>query len=63
MPSEPKKGGRPATGLNSTMMRVPIALKPAVAELVAHYRKANIKAWEAAPLKQPSAQPDREAKP
>jgi hypothetical protein len=45
------------------MMRVPIALKPAVAELVAHYRKAKIKAWEAAPLKQPSAQPDREAKP
>ena len=59
MTGEQKKGGRPATGINSTMMRIPNALKPAVAELVAHYRRAKIKAWEAAPLKQP-AQPDRE---
>jgi hypothetical protein len=43
------------------MMRVPNALKPAVAELVAHYRQAKIKAWEAAPLKQSAAQPNQEA--
>ena len=53
MQLEKRGRGRPATGLNSTMMRVPNALKPAVAELVAHYRQAKVKAWEAAPLKQP----------
>ena len=61
MQLEKRGRGRPATGLNSTMMRVPNALKPAVAELVAHYRQAKIKAWEAAPLKQSAAQPNQEA--
>lgn len=63
MQLEKRGRGRPATGLNSTMMRIPNALKPAVKELVAHYRQAKIKAWEAAPLKQPEPQPDREAQP
>ncbi len=63
MEQEKRGRGRPATGLNSTMMRVPNVLKPAVAELVAHYRQAKVKAWEAAPLKQPAAQPDRQAAP
>lgn len=63
MPIEKRGRGRPATGLNSTMMRVPLALKPAVEELVAHYRKAKIKAWEAAPLKQLATPSDREPPP
>ena len=53
MQLEKRGRGRPATGLNSTMMRVPNALKPAVAELVAHYRQARVKAWEAQPLRLP----------
>lgn len=51
MQTEKRGRGRPATGLNSTMMRVPNALKPAVTELVAHYRQAKQKAWEAQPLR------------
>ena len=63
MKLEKRGRGRPATGPTTITIRVPIALKPAVAELVAHYRQAKIKAWEAAPLKKPSAQPDPEAQP
>jgi hypothetical protein len=55
-----KRGrGRPATGSTSTMVRIPIALKPAVTELIAHYRAAKQRAWEAQPLRRP----DREAQP
>ena len=59
----PKNPARPATGRSSEMVRIPKVLKPAVMELVTHYRQAKLKAWEAAPLKQPAAQPDREATP
>ena len=41
------KVGHPATGRTTTMVRIPIALKPAVAELIAHYRLAKRRAWEA----------------
>ena len=63
MADEPKKRGRQPTGRTSGMVRIPLALKPAVAELVETYRQAKIKAWEAAPLRQPAAQPDREPAP
>ncbi len=53
-----KKPGRKPTGPTTVIVRIPGALKPAVAELVAHYRQAKVKAWEAAPLKQPATQPD-----
>jgi hypothetical protein len=55
-----KKPGRKPTGSTTVIVRIPGALKPAVTELVAHYRQAKIKAWEAVPLKQPEPQPDRE---
>ena len=54
------KRGRPATGPSSGLMRIPNALKPAVTELVAHYRQAKQKAWEAQPLRKPE-QPDDDA--
>ena len=63
MQLEKRGRGRPATGPTTITIRVPIALKPAVAELIAHYRQAKVTAWEAAPSKQPAAQPDREAAP
>ncbi|GEM_PF-3372889 len=58
MQPEKRGRGRPATGLNSSMMRVPNALRPVVSELITHYRQAKVKAWEAAPLKQPATQPE-----
>ncbi len=58
-----KRGrGRPATGPTTVMVRIPGALKPAVAELVAHYRQAKQRAWEAAPLRKPG-QVDRDTMP
>ncbi|CDH45319.1 MAG: hypothetical protein IPL59_05690 [Candidatus Competibacteraceae bacterium] len=64
MEIEKRGRGRPATGLNSTMMRVPNPLKPVVAELIATYRQAKIKAWEAAPLRTVElASPNREPRP
>ena len=60
-----KRGvGRPATGPTTTVIRVPIALKPAVVALVNTFHLAEQKAWENGPLRrQPEAQPDREAAP
>lgn len=58
-----KKPGRKPTGPTTVIVRIPGALKPAVAELVAHYRQAKVKAWEAAPLKQPAAQPEQAIEP
>lgn len=52
-----RRPGRQPTGRTTMMVRIPIALKPAVAELVAHYRQAKQKAWNAQPLRQPE-QPD-----
>ena len=60
MIAEPKKPGRKPTGPTTVIVRIPGALKPAVAELVAHYRQAKQRAWEAAPLKKPVL-PDRDA--
>ena len=54
------KRGRKPTGPTTVIVRIPGALKPAVTELVAHYRQAKLKAWEAAPLKQPVAPPETE---
>jgi len=51
MVTQAKKPGRKPTGPTTVIVRIPGALKPAVTELVAHYRQAKIKAWEAAPLK------------
>lgn len=48
-----KKPGRKPTGPTTVIVRIPGALKPAVAELVAHYRQARVKAWEAQPLRLP----------
>lgn len=60
-----KRGrGRPATGSTTVMVRIPGALKPAVTELVATYRRAKLKAWEAAPLRPVEPQhTDRETQP
>ena len=62
MIAEPKKPGRKPTGPTTVIIRIPGALKPAVTELVAHYRQAKVKAWEAAPLRKPG-QVDRDAQP
>lgn len=45
------KRGRKPTGPTTVIVRIPGALKPAVTELVAHYRQAKVKAWEAQPLR------------
>jgi DNA-binding Xre family transcriptional regulator len=45
------KRGRQPTGRTTLLVRIPIALKPAVAELVASYRLAKQRAWEAQPLR------------
>ncbi len=60
--AESKRGRKP-TGPTTVIVRIPGALKPAVAELVAHYRQAKVKAWEAQPLKQPATQPNPETTP
>lgn len=59
MEPQTKKRGRKPTGPTTVIVRIPGALKPAVTELVAHYRQAKLKAWEAAPITRP-AQPERE---
>ncbi|HSA48382.1 MAG TPA: hypothetical protein P5552_18085 [Candidatus Competibacteraceae bacterium] len=41
MNSNPKKRGRPATGQTTTLMRVPVALKPAIQEWVSNYRRLS----------------------
>lgn len=46
------KHGRIPAARKTEVVRIPSALRPAVDELVAHYRQAKVKAWEAAPLKQ-----------
>ncbi len=49
-----KRGrGRLPTGPTTVIVRIPGVLKPVVAELVAHYRQAKQRAWEAQPLRQP----------
>ncbi len=45
--------GRLPTGPTTVIVRIPGVLKPVVAELVAHYRQAKQRAWEAQPLRQP----------
>jgi hypothetical protein len=57
MQTEAKRPGRQPTGRTTAMVRIPIALKPAVTELVASYRLAKQRAWEAQPLRRPG-QPD-----
>ena len=59
----PAKRGRKPTGRTTLLVRIPKPLQPAVAALVADYRQAKQRAWEAAPLKRPTAQPDRDAQP
>ena len=61
MQLEKRGRGRPATGPTTITIRVPIALKPAVAALVVDYRAARQRALDAAPLKQPETQPNQEA--
>ena len=57
---EAKRGrGRLPTGRTTAMVRIPIVLKPAVAALVVDYRAARQRALDAAPLKQPAAQPEQ----
>ena len=55
------KHGRIPAARKTEVVRIPSALRPAVDDLVAHYREARVAAWEAAPLRQPEAQPDRAA--
>ena len=51
-PAPKRRGrGRPTSPPTSMMIRIPNVLKPAVVELVAQYRIAKRKAWEAAPLR------------
>ena len=64
MQLEKRGRGRPATGLTTTVIRVPIALKPAVVALVNTFHLAEQKAWEAGPLRrQPEPQPDQAIEP
>jgi hypothetical protein len=55
-----QRAGRKPTGPTTIIVRIPGALKPAVTELVAHYRQAKQKAWEAQPLRK-QEQPDDDA--
>ncbi len=57
-----RKRGRLPTGRTTAMVRIPIALKPAVAALVVDYRAARQRALDAAPLKKPVL-PDRDTTP
>ncbi len=54
-----QRPGRQRTGRTTSMVRIPTALKPAVAELVASYRLAKQRAWNAQPLRK-QEQPDDE---
>lgn len=58
MDTAKKRRGRAPTGPTTVIVRIPGALKPAVTELVAHYRLAKQKAWEAQPLRKPDVDPD-----
>ena len=51
MEPQTKKRGRKPTGPTTVIVRIPGALKPAVTELVASYRLAKQRAWEAQPLR------------
>ena len=64
MQLEKRGRGRPATGPTTTVIRVPVALKPAVVALVKTFHLAEQKAWETGPLRrQPEQQPDPGAQP
>lgn len=53
-----KKRGRPATGQKTTLVRVPIALKPAIQEWVNNYQRIS---WQIPPAGQPDDDDDDDA--
>ena len=56
-----KKQGRIPAPRKTEVVRIPSVLRPAVDDLVATFKEARVRAWEAQPLKQPDTakEPDQ----